>query len=192
MTPASAKGWLQSLTGWPLMLALLAASLALGDTPALMALEAAMRSHHVMLLTLTGALALIGFIVFFIGAFLLVLDGDAAVSQGGQTDTQGRGLAGLRRVPAALRGRAYWFSGTASTVQAQDTFSLSELKHPGTNRWRDPVARRRALAVACGVMMVFGGFACAFVAVPRTLKPLIGIFLLYALVRLSWGYYKAR
>jgi hypothetical protein len=191
--PDRAEGsWMNAFAGWPLILVLLLASLALGDAASLMALDRTMRNHQFVLLAVTGAVALIGFIVFFIGAFLLMMDEDADSAANAGGDRQVRGLAGLRRLPQALRGSAYRFSGTASTAQAQDTFSLAELKRAGPKFWSDPVARRRTIAVAGGLMMVFGGFACAFVAVPRGLKPLIGVFVLYALVRLGWGYYKAR
>jgi hypothetical protein len=187
----AAASWMNAFSGWPLMLVLLLASLVLGDAAPLVALDLVMRSHRLVLLALSGAVALAGFIVLFIGAFLLMMDDDAESSDEG-AGPQVRGLAGLRRLPAALRGSAYRFSGTASTVQAEDAFSVAELKRAGPKFWSDPVARRRIIAVVGGVMMVFGGFACAFVAVPRGLKPLIGVFVLYALVRLSWGYYKAR
>jgi hypothetical protein len=183
---------MNAFAGWPLMVVLLLASLALGDAASLVALDRAMRIHQLVLLGAAGAVALIGFIVFFIGAFLLMIDEDADSAVDASGDRQVRGLAGLRRLPQALRGSAYRFSGIASTVQAQDTFSLAELRRAGPKFWSDPVSRRRAIAVAGGLMMVFGGFACAFVAVPRGLKPLIGVFVLYALVRLGWGYYKAR
>jgi hypothetical protein len=191
--PERATGsWRSAFSGWPLMLVLLVASLALGDATPLVALDRAIRNHQLVFLGITGAVALIGFILFFIGAFLLMLDNEAAPTADETGDQQVRGLAGLRRLPQALRGSVYRFSGTASTVQAQDTFSLAELKRVGADRWSDPVSRRRTIAVIGGIMMVFGGFACAFVAVPAGLKPLIGVFVLYALVRLIWGYYKAR
>jgi hypothetical protein len=185
-------GWMKSMSGWPLMLALLAASLAIGDSGPITALDSTIRQYQLALLVSTGTVTLIGFMVFFIGAFLLLLGDDADTTPDGANGQQVRGLARLRKLPHTLRASAYQFSGQASTVQAEDTFSIADLKRAGSSRWSNPVSRRRSIAVIGGVMMVFGGFGCAFIAVPRGLKPLIGVFVLYALVRLSWGYYKAR
>ena len=96
-------GWMKSISGWPLMLALLAASLAVSDSGPIMALDRTIRHHELALLVITGAVTLIGFIVFFIGAFLLILDDDADTTPDGADGQQVRGLARLRRLPYTLR-----------------------------------------------------------------------------------------
>ena len=184
--------WTRWFVGWPFMTLLVAASLAMGDVAPLVALDATMRSHEPALLATTGGIALGGFVAFFIGVFLLILDSDADTTGRETGGQQVRGLAALRRFPAALRGTAYRFSGDASTAQAEDVFSIADLKRAGAKLRGDPVARRRALAVLGGLLMVLGGFACAFVAVPRSLKPLLGLCVLYGAARLGWAYYRAK
>ena len=94
---------MKSISGWPLMLALLAASLAIGDSGPITALDSTIRQYELALLVITGAVTLIGFIVFFIGAFLLILDDDADTTPDGADGQQVRGLARLRRLPYTLR-----------------------------------------------------------------------------------------
>jgi hypothetical protein len=82
----------------------------------------------------------------------------------------------------------------ASGVQADDSFRITDLKEAFRSgaAFQHPVWRRRLVTTVGGILTVLAGFSVAVVLVPVPfLKVVIATAVLYAVVRLSWAFYRA-
>ena len=95
--------------------------------------------------------------------------------------------------PAAYRRWRYSFYGKSAGRGFDVEISFRQLKEvlrqPGW--WRDPTSLSLLAAVAGGLLMVFGGLSLFVFYGPPWLKVLIGGWMLYALVRMTWGLVRA-
>lgn len=95
--------------------------------------------------------------------------------------------------PAAYRRWRYSFYGKSAGRGFDVEISFRQLKEvlrtPGWSR--DPTSLSVIAAVAGGLLMVFGGFSLFIFYGPPWLKVLFGGWMLYALVRTTWGLARA-
>jgi hypothetical protein len=147
--------------------------------------------HQEGLLVTVVAILSLGFLIFM-GGILSLLMAQGEPMGRADVEDQARSVHMASR-PAAWRASAYRFRGKSAGRQGSDAFSFRELKDAWRRGlvWRDPSWRRRLVIVAGGLSMAFGLLGL-FVAIgPPWLKVLVGAAMLYALARITWGFWKA-
>jgi hypothetical protein len=175
------------------MLGLVLAALGLGET--LEPLEGAwdwLEQERISLLIVAGGTTVLGFLLFMGGILDLIVSAGEAMAHEEVEDLY-RSSRDIAARSYALRNSTYRIRGVASGASVQDEFSLREFKAALRSGalMRAGFWRRRAITALGGLMTVFGGFGLVIVLAPGGLKLLFAGALLYALVRLSWGFARA-
>ncbi len=180
------RGWLGSLA--LVFLAILLAEIFKGPIARFEALLA--RHHGAMQWSLIGATA--GGLLLFVAAAIYL--GRRGVSMGPEeVEEMLRKNRETMAGPAAYRRWRYSFYGQSAGRGFDVEISFRQLKEvlrqPGW--WRDPTSLSVIGAIAGGLLMVFGGLSLFVFYGPPWLKVLIGGWMLYALVRTTWGLARA-
>jgi hypothetical protein len=105
----------------------------------------------------------------------------------------------LRRNREAAAGTALWkrwnysFRGRSVGRSFGVEISFRQVKEllRSSGWWRDPFQASVVAAIAGGLLVVFGGFALFILHGPPWLKVLLGGWVLYALVRMTWAVARA-
>lgn len=180
------RGW---LAGFALVfLAILLAEIFKGPIARFEALLA--RHHGAVQWSLIGATA--GGLLLFVAAAIYL--GRHGVSMGPEeVEEMLRKNRETMAGPAAYRRWRYSFYGRSAGRGFAVAISFRQLKEvlrqPGW--WRDPTSLSLIGAVAGGLLIVFGGLSLFVFYGPPWLKVLIGGWMLYALVRTTWGLARA-
>lgn len=142
-------------------------------------------------LIITGASALLGFVLMMGGILDLIMAQDRTL--GHEEAEEVERSVRLAARPVAWRATSYRVWGQATGRQGADQFTMRELKQAWRNgAWRrETVWRRRYLTALGALLMTIGLFGLGFTLTPPPIKVLTGGALLYAMGMISWGFWKA-
>jgi hypothetical protein len=170
------------------LIGLLLAAIVLAEAPPFAAAAAWIDDRERPLLIATGAILLLGFVLFFAGILKLLIDHGEPMSHTDIEDVE-RSVR-MAPQPVAWRASAYRVIGSAAGRRGDESFKLGELKAAWRSGavWRDPQWRRRAITVAGALLLVLGIFGGGVVIGPPWLKVLCAGALCYAFGRLGWGF----
>ncbi len=163
----------------------------LAELPPVKDLVGLITRHQGGLLVTVVAILSLGFLVFMGGILSLLMAQGEPMGRADVEDHE-RSVR-LESRPAAWRVSSYRFRGKSAGRQGSDAFTFGELKDAWRRGlvWRDPTWRRRLVIVAGGLSMAFGLLGLFVVIGPPWLKVLVGAVMLYALARITWGFWKA-
>jgi len=160
--------------------------------PPLRTLEAWMLVHRLALLLGTGATAALG-LLLLIGSVVVLLMDEGTPMSPVEIEDQQRRLRDAANLPYAARASRYRLWGKATGFTGEDRFSLGELKHAVAKGMllREPLWRRRACAIAGGMLMFLGLFGSVVVMAPLAVKLFVASVALYAAFRIAGAYVRA-
>lgn len=173
------------------LLALVFVAAVLAELPPMPALAAWIQKREWSLMIATGSVGVLGFTLMMGGILKLLMDQDESLSHADVEDVE-RSVRMAAR-PVAWRASSYRILGKAAGRQGAESFKLQELKAAWKSGavWHIPVWRRRLITTIGALMLFIGLFGLIVVVGPASLKVLFGGALLYALVRLTWGFWQA-
>lgn len=154
--------------------------------------DAWVMAHRDTLLLSVGFVALLGVLLLVGSAIVLLMDSGTPMSRA-EVEEQMRSHRNAAALPYAFRKSTYRIWGRAAGVQADDEFSLRQLKQALASGavWRTSLWRRRFAAVVGGLLLVVGAFGVIATLAPAPIKVLSVAVVAYALVRLGWAFAKA-
>lgn len=155
-------------------------------------LETWFQAHRSAWLVPLGILALLGLALFIGGAVAMVLGQGTPMSHEEIEELERRRLR-WRLGPGLARWVAVRVPAIAVGAEAGDSASFAEVKAAFRARaWEVSPRWRRLFVVMLGsFLLVAGLFGAAVVIAPAGLKPLFAGALIYAAVRLAWGFARA-
>jgi hypothetical protein len=184
---------LKSIFGWSAMFALLVLAIVVSETvPLVKDLESLIKQHEFWLLVGTGGMAVLGFVLFMGGGLdMLMTQGEPMSHE--EVEDLDRSNRDLAAQPYTWRASTSRIWGKTSGGEVYDEFSFRSMKDAWRTGawWRSSQWRQRLVITAGGLLMIFGGFGLAFVLAPASIKLLVGGAMLYALARLTWGFWRA-
>jgi hypothetical protein len=182
---------MQTLLEWLKVLGVILTAILLGELPIVKDVVQVIDQQRVWLLPLTIGLAVVGFVMLLWGW----VSGGLLLGQP-MTHEEVEQLAARTQIlgPGKRFSKARLW-GKTSGVQVPDmAWTFQEMKaawRAGT-WWADPDMRRKYIITAGGTLCILGFFAVLVVVVgPTSVKLILGVTLLYALVRLTWAFWQA-
>ena len=139
----------------------------------------------------TGGAAVLGFVLMMGGILDVLISQRTAV---GHTDAEDvERSVRLAARPVAWRASSYRLWGRASGREGSDAFSLHSMKQAWrSGAWCRTSVWRRRYVIACGaLLMTIGGFSLAFTLTPPPIKVLTGGAVLYVLLMIVRGLWRA-
>lgn len=196
-TGARAWAWLTGVARWVARIALVLVAIfvagVIGElVPALKELEAWMAERQAPLLYATGTAAAVGLFMMLGAVISLIMERGEPLDHTG-VENVSRSVRDAQMGPRISRTSAYRIFGKAAGASADDAFTFAELKSAfrsgallSEGRWR------RRLAVLCGGSLMFLGMFGAFIVLaPLALKLLLALVVVYVVVRVGWGLFRA-
>lgn len=171
-----------------LLIAALARSL-----PPLRRLDDFFRAHQRVFLISLGAAAGVGFVLFIGGAVAMVLARGVAMSREEIEELERRMMRLKAGPPSTFRWAAVHVPEAAVGAEAEDVAAFSEIKAAFRARaWQVSGRWRRFFSMIIGALLLaIGLFGVAVVLGPPAVKLLFAGAMLYAVIRLLWGFARA-
>jgi hypothetical protein len=142
-------------------------------------------------LVATGSAALLGFVLMIGGILDVLVTQDRALGHSEAEDVERSVRLAAR--PVTWRATSYRVWGHAMGREGSEEFSLSAMKQAWrSGAWCRTAVWRRRYVIACGaLLMTIGGFSLAFTLTPPPIKVLTGGAVVYVLLMLARGLWRA-
>ncbi len=179
--------WIKMLS---MAFAAIFAGAVISEIPPLPEWLALVDAHRTPWLAITGASALLGFVLMMGGILDLVIAQDHRLGHEGAEEVERSVRLAAR--PVARRAASYRVWGRATGRQGAEQFTLREMKQAWqSGAWRrETVWRRRYLTALGALLMTIGLFGLGFTLSPPPIKVLTGGALLYAMGMIGRGLWK--
>jgi hypothetical protein len=190
---AGTPGGVRQALGWGASVAVALLAITLGElSPAMKALEDVMARHQPPLLAVAIGMAALGFVLFMGGLIHLMLTGGQPMTHV-EVEEMARQSRDLSARPYVWRRSTYRIRGRTVGAQAEDAASFSEIKAAWrSGAWRRSRRWRRMFVILTGgLLMTFGIFGIPFVVGPAGIKLVVGAAMVYVLVQLVRGFWRA-
>lgn len=182
---------MKKVRGWAGAFALVLAAIILGELPVMKELDHFIKDHEFWWLVGIGSTGVIGFALLMGGILHMIVTRGEPISHEDAEDLSRSVKLAAR--PTTWRASAYRIWGTTAGGQAHDEFSFRAMKDAWrSGAWRRELLWQRRFVTTVGGLMTFIGlFGLFFVIGPTWMKVLMGGAMLYASVRLTWGFWQA-
>jgi len=189
----SPLGWWRTGVWWIVVLIVASAAWVAAFLPPVEAAERWVAGHRAALVAVAVAIAGSGLLLLVATLLLLALQGGARPATRDLTEaTTGiRPMVGYRLGSGApLHAR---FKGKSVAIEVQDSWTVAGMKAAGRDgQWRrDPAWQRRFIGSVAILMIVVGVLGILIVGARAWVALLFGIALIYFLVRVAWGFWRA-
>ena len=181
-------GWIKTILS---ALGVVFIAAVIGAVPPLPSFFAWVDVHQTTIAIGTGALAFAGLMLMMGGIIDLIMSQDRSLSHAEAEDVE-RSVR-MAAQPVTWRATTYRVWGKAAGSEGSDQFSFADLKRAWRRGvlWRNTAWRRRIIIATGALMMTVGILGTCFTVFPAPIKVLTALALLYVMVRIVWGLWKA-